>query len=546
MLSQIDTFAGDQFVYSVRTSGGVGSGWDFNIQPNLTLYPTEHRDRYTFLGRDANTGDTGRLRLGLNGIISPESGITGSWDLSRGEWPHFGLHQNGMFGTPIIRLYGVGSYSIWNWPEGIDTSGYYEASRFADYRYTTQDVYCIDLTISKANGTMFSYPWKPHTWSLSFVYLNWYDRFRIKTKFGYLYIPKMYYVDIRELRAKLADKFDLTSPDRYDKDVILSYLWKNVDTFRWYLQSSSSNYSYFTKPQFVEGTQTDNTLKDVSRKLTSFFSSDIPTLVQLDEELKYPSDIRIKFGQVLGDAVSNSRALEINTGMWFKEFLSLITHPTDTFLGWIDTLPKSISNLYLTWHYGLRLTIKDFRTMVSSLLERYCSNYYQHDKVSVSSSLTTEWRDITIGDVPFKVRETYACKIYYSPISLESVENATALLRDWDLFPTFANLWDMIPYSFVIDWFTNLGDLFSALDSQLMATELPLIGCTYTWEREWQCQNVEGMEKMLQLPSMGGSISCKYYKRTCKDFLIPVMPKWEIPSDFTTWLEAAALIVQRF
>lgn len=40
-------------------------------------------------------------------------------------------------------------------------------------------------------------------------------------------------------------------------------------------------------------------------------------------------------------------------------------------------------------------------------------------------------------------------------------------LRAVGLAPTFTNLWDLVPWSFVIDWFTGLGDRFSDIDNQL-------------------------------------------------------------------------------
>lgn len=40
-------------------------------------------------------------------------------------------------------------------------------------------------------------------------------------------------------------------------------------------------------------------------------------------------------------------------------------------------------------------------------------------------------------------------------------------VRAIGLAPTFNNLWDLVPWSFVIDWFTGLGDRFTDIDNQL-------------------------------------------------------------------------------
>jgi len=41
-------------------------------------------------------------------------------------------------------------------------------------------------------------------------------------------------------------------------------------------------------------------------------------------------------------------------------------------------------------------------------------------------------------------------------------------LNDVGLLPTMARIWDLVPFSFVIDWFTNLGDRYAAIDGMVI------------------------------------------------------------------------------
>lgn len=49
---------------------------------------------------------------------------------------------------------------------------------------------------------------------------------------------------------------------------------------------------------------------------------------------------------------------------------------------------------------------------------------------------------------------------------------AVLTLNDVGLLPTLARIWDLVPFSFVLDWFTNLGDRFEAIDSGVLRVAL--------------------------------------------------------------------------
>ena len=50
-----------------------------------------------------------------------------------------------------------------------------------------------------------------------------------------------------------------------------------------------------------------------------------------------------------------------------------------------------------------------------------------------------------------------------------------ALLDKFGLRLNFANTWDMIPFSFVVDWFTKIGDMLASLDARDFWVQVPLM-----------------------------------------------------------------------
>lgn len=70
-------------------------------------------------------------------------------------------------------------------------------------------------------------------------------------------------------------------------------------------------------------------------------------------------------------------------------------------------------------------------------------------------------------------------KVYYEP-SDSRILSAYQSLAKWDLFPTLGNTWDLIPFSFVLDWFLDVGTLLEAVDAANFAASLNCVGSLAT------------------------------------------------------------------
>jgi hypothetical protein len=112
-----------------------------------------------------------------------------------------------------------------------------------------------------------------------------------------------------------------------------------------------------------------------------------------------------------------------------------------------------------------------------------------------------------------------------------------------DLEITAENIWDLIPYSFVVDWVVNVGGLLDRLDilSKLDSFDIFLTG------RSLKASTSLAADKIWQLSSCAGTVLARYYKR---DYTSDVFPPSLASSrlfnqNYSHWLEGSALAVQR-
>jgi hypothetical protein len=190
---------------------------------------------------------------------------------------------------------------------------------------------------------------------------------------------------------------------------------------------------------------------------------------------------------------------------------------------------KQMADLFLSFRYGWSLTCKD----TLSLLEMDYERAYPHGRCKRSSSFTYFRDGVTI---------TARMAIYCRPYS-NCISELAGFLQMIDLEITAENIWDLIPYSFVVDWVVNVGGLLDRLDilSKLDSFDIFLTG------RSLKASTSLAADKIWQLSSCAGTVLARYYKR---DYTSDVFPPSLASSrlfnqNYSHWLEGSALAVQR-
>jgi len=107
--------------------------------------------------------------------------------------------------------------------------------------------------------------------------------------------------------------------------------------------------------------------------------------------------------------------------------------------------------------------------------------------------------------------------------------------------PTLENIWDLIPYSFVLDWFIDIGGFLERVDTRMRLARLDIKYATMS-RKAIKTRNINFLPGTLYT----GTLSLVQYSRWTKDHS-PVPPLFfqNTPTVSNHWLEASALIIQR-
>jgi hypothetical protein len=190
---------------------------------------------------------------------------------------------------------------------------------------------------------------------------------------------------------------------------------------------------------------------------------------------------------------------------------------------------KTLADLFLSFRYGWSLTCKDTLDLLAMDYDRA----YPLGRCKRSSSYTY-------------YRNGYAIEarmsVYCLPYS-KSVSELAGFLQMIDLEITAENIWDLIPYSFVVDWVVNVGDILDRLDmiAQLDRFNILLSGQTL------KVSAPVDVSKIGRIPDMVGTVDATYYKRNYTTDTIPpsLISSRDSNQKFNHWLEGSALAIQR-
>jgi hypothetical protein len=121
---------------------------------------------------------------------------------------------------------------------------------------------------------------------------------------------------------------------------------------------------------------------------------------------------------------------------------------------------KSAASAWLSGRYGDRLSYHDTRDLLKAIQRRI-----RDGSRSIGRSRLSH--NGTYRDWQFSHTRT-ATVVAESDAGYVSLNAVNGLMR-WDAWPTLDNTWDMIPLSFVVDWFLPISDFLGQLDAFIQA-----------------------------------------------------------------------------
>lgn len=195
---------------------------------------------------------------------------------------------------------------------------------------------------------------------------------------------------------------------------------------------------------------------------------------------------------------------------------------------------KGLSDEYLRTNYGILPTVGDIQNIFRAF--KKIAPYVDSHGFETYNALHTQ--SITFGNSKLWLEQRIKIAIEKEDSEFKRLCN---MVDSAGFSLTLENIWDLIPYSFVLDWFVNVGEFLHRVDTRLRMYELRIQYATMSRKR--QADNDVAYSSTIPI---SGTLSMVQYSRWTSD-QCPV-PPLSFQNTITApshWLEAGALLVQR-
>lgn len=195
---------------------------------------------------------------------------------------------------------------------------------------------------------------------------------------------------------------------------------------------------------------------------------------------------------------------------------------------------EGLADNYLTVNYGILPTISDLKGIVAAF--RKVAPFLDKNGFQV---FTASSRDSTnIKNTQYSLEQRIKLAISTED---DGFQLLLQQLESMGTLPTLENVWDLIPYSFVLDWFVDVGGFLERVDTRLRLLRLNIRYATMSRKIR-----IEGMLKASPGHPYAGYVTWEHYHRwVSSQCPVPPLSLQMNNEDFNHWLESGALLVQR-
>lgn len=187
---------------------------------------------------------------------------------------------------------------------------------------------------------------------------------------------------------------------------------------------------------------------------------------------------------------------------------------------------KAVASAWLAVHYGFKLMILDTKELYEELKDS------KHSSFGLSNARSMR----RVYDSKHAVSVEYRYQIIYDRYRNLS-DTLNGFLREVDFVLNLRNVWDMVPFSFIVDWFTKVGDMFNSIDGYYNVRSY------YTTAAAGQSIKATGPLFADSSVTDSSAITFTMYKRAYKATVESPIPSNTTVTPLSHWVEAAALII---
>lgn len=275
-------------------------------------------------------------------------------------------------------------------------------------------------------------------------------------------------------------------------------------------------------------------LRDLSRLQRDFPSYKVKrkappvSTKSVDTDVLHKERVNVFLNPIWNDMASEAYdsvefGTESNGIMYAVEYAQMaeqVQRIIDTFK--INSASKMAASLFLSFHYGWKLTLQDTIDMIDALEE---------DPSAKRTRLCASVRQVSDDE------------IYRYTVYTDSTCALRKLLYDLqdklDACLTLENVWDMVPFSFVVDWILPIGEKLNAIDH--------FLHLSYSYEQCFSCRTwlkSHAVDVRKYLPNFTGNLTETLYTRQYGDLLQPSIISSLTPENPITHLvEGSSLIL---
>lgn len=254
----------------------------------------------------------------------------------------------------------------------------------------------------------------------------------------------------------------------------------------------------------------------------------------------YQRPRRKHFGLAVAQALADIKYVDINSISYLKEAVEMVKSgqpiaelaPLRDFAS-KPTL-KNLANLTLSYSYGTRLTVADTEEIFDGVEK--LKNQLGH--LLDDTAVVRGWASQSLSDNFLKIDRLLTANVYYHQ-QQSQVRKLLDVLYKADLEPSLEHGYDLIPYSFVLDWFVNVGDILASIDVFATAAYLNLA---------YYIRSYKDIGNFPVAMDRYGAdrIDFKHYVREVRDSLDIPVPDLEVHLPGVSVLpQATSLVVQR-
>ena len=169
--------------------------------------------------------------------------------------------------------------------------------------------------------------------------------------------------------------------------------------------------------------------------------------------------------QEIGDtAADNINSIAINTLAYVRDLKTTLgTLRATVALAKNPGSPEKWASWWLSARYGDRLTYRDTLELSHAVAHQISGRYKRWNKdyfISKAFDSTIEYSESDCSHLEI----TRHLKLYFRPQYDDWFGNVVRSALKWDIWPTLENSWDLIPFSFVVDWFVDVQSALESID----------------------------------------------------------------------------------